>query len=193
MPGAADGFTARQLFDANVDRRPLLLCGGPKRGDASADAAYGLWPWGLCDELRRGDRPVRADEWLRDSEGALPRIDFSRQARPPGSWEDIVWNDFWTVRDARAVQLLNIAGADPAGRPYLEAAAGILEALVAADPAPQARFYRDLALADGRQGLDTPELRAKTADAWERYLAIAPPGDPQRPAIERELRRLRGL
>jgi hypothetical protein len=190
MPGASDGFVAKQLFDANIGRAPIVVCGGLKQGDGSADVAYGRWPWGLCDLVQSGAQPVNVDDWIRESEGALPRIDFRGQPHPAGSWEDIVWSDSWAVREARAVQLLNVAGADPSRRRFLEVAATIMEGIVDEDPAPPPRFYKNLALALGRQEKDTPEMRAQTATAWKKYLAAAPNDDPQLPAIQKELTRL---
>jgi hypothetical protein len=42
----------------------------------------------------------------------------------------------------------------------------------------------------GRIGTETPAERARTAEAWRHYLAAAPEGDPQLPAIREELKRL---
>jgi hypothetical protein len=190
MPGAADGFTMKALLDANVGAAPVLVCGGVKEGDASADAAYGRWPSGLCERVARGDEPVNVDEWLRESEQALPRIDFRGQPRPEGSWEAVVWGDCWEVRQARAAHLLALAGADPARRRFIGIAADILQGIVDENPAAPAHVYRNLAVALGRQGLDTDEQRARAARAWRRYLELAPAGDPQRAAIEREVARL---
>jgi len=116
-PGAPDGFTAKQLFDANIARSPVLLCGGVKPFDTSADASYGRWPWGLCELVHPGSEAMNVAEWISSSEVALPRIDFARQAHPEGSWEGVVWGDYWEVRQARAVQLLAVAGADPTRQP----------------------------------------------------------------------------
>lgn len=192
MPGTPDGFVMKQLLDANVgaDRPAVLLCGGVKPGDLSADATYGRWPFGLCEVVHSGAEPVNLDTWIAESEEALPRIDFDALPRPPGSWEAIVWSDSWEVRNARAAHLLLVAGADPARRKYVGMAADMLAALVAANPDEPAHVWRNLAMALGRSGLDTPEKRAQAADAWRRWLALGPKDDPQRPAIERELDRL---
>lgn len=192
MPGAPDGFVMKQLLDANVgaDRPAVLLCGGAKPGDVSADGSYGRWPFGLCDLVHPGTEPVNLDAWVADSEQALPRIDFDALPRPPGSWEAIVWSDYWEVRNARAAHLLLVAGADPARRKYVATAASMLSDLVAANPDEPAHVWRNLAMALGRSGLDTPEKRAQAADAWRHWLALGPKDDPQRPAIEREVERL---
>lgn len=192
MPGAPDGFAIKALLDANFARAPILICGGIKAGDASADAAYGRWPFGLCEQVRAGGEPVNVDEWIRDSEAALPRIDFHGQTHPDGSWEGIVWSDYWEVRQSRAAQLLAVAGADPSRRRFIGVAAEILQGIVDENPAVPAHVYRNLALALGRQGLETGEQRARAARAWRKYLESGGEGDPQRAAIEREVARLEG-
>lgn len=190
MFGTSDGFTMKQLLDANVDRAPVLICGGIKPPDTSINGFYGLWPMGLCEQAHKGTEPVSLDAWIESSDVALPRIDFSGQPRPPGSWEAIVWSDTWEVRDTRAAHLITVVGADPSRRPYLSVAADMLEQLVGENPDVPAHVYKNLAIALGRAGLDTPERKAQAADAWRRYLAEAPPDDPMLPAIRKELERL---
>jgi hypothetical protein len=189
-PGAPDGFTMKELLDANVGRGPILVCGGIKNADPSAEATYGLWPFGLCERVRSGSEPVNLDEWIRESEEALPRIDFDGQLHPPGSWEDIVWNDYWAVRQERAAHLLRVSGHDDRKRRYVVLAGEILEEIVRSNPAVPAYVYKSLAVALGRGGLGTPERRARTANAWETYLELAPT-DPERDAYAEEVRRLR--
>jgi hypothetical protein len=190
MPGARDGFTMKQLLDANIDQAPILICGGIKPPDTSADGFYGRWPFGLCELVHKGTEPVNLDAWIQQSEQALPRIDFTGQPRPPGSWEAIVWSDTWEVRDSRAAHLMMVAGADPSRRPYIGIAADMLQRLVDENPDEPAHVYKNLAIALGRAGLDTPEQKAQAAEAWRRYLAEAPADDPMLPAIRKELERL---
>jgi hypothetical protein len=191
-PGATDGFTMRQLFDANIARSPILVCGGVKPGDVSADTTYGRWPIGFCEQIHPGSEPVNLDAWVKESEAALPRIDFKGQAHPKGSWEDIVWSDYWEVRQSRAAHLIAVAGRDEAKRKYIELAADILAGIVKENPNVPPHVYRNLAVALGRSGLDSPEKRALAADSWQHFLDESPKGDPQRAAIEQEVRRLRG-
>ncbi|MGH7440668.1 MAG: hypothetical protein ACRENE_33670, partial [Polyangiaceae bacterium] len=182
----------RDLFDASYGKQPIPVCGGIKPGDVSADAKYGRWPFGLCDRIERGDVPVNVDDWLRESADALPRIDFRGQAHPEGSWEGVVWGDYWEVRQARAAHLLGLAGADPARRRFIGIAADILQGIVEENPDAPAHVYRNLATALGRRGFENDAQRALAAKSWRRYLEKAPLGDPQRPAIEKEVARLEG-
>jgi hypothetical protein len=190
MPGAPGGFTMKELLDANAARGPVLLCSGAKAGDTSADATYGRWPFGLCELVHRGDQPVSLDEWIAASGEALPHIDFTGQPHPSGSWEDVVWKDTWEVRQTRAAHLLQVAGADPSRRRYIAAAAQMLEELVHENPAMPGHVYKNLAIALGRAGLETPEQRAQAAAAWRKYLETAPKDDPYTKAIEKEVQRL---
>jgi hypothetical protein len=192
MPGAPDGFTMKALLDANASAPAILVCGGVKAGDASADLAYGRWPWGLCERVHPGSEAVNVDDWIRDSEAALPRIDFDAHARPPGSWEAIVWGDSWEVRQGRAAHLLAVAGADPARHRFIGVAAEILEGIVKDNPDAPAHVYKNLAVALGRQGLETDAQKREAAAAWRKYLETGPLDDPQRGAIEKEVGRLEG-
>jgi hypothetical protein len=192
MPGATDGFNMKDLLDANMGLSPILLCGGIKAGDASADGTYGRWPWGFCELVHRGADPVNLDAWVKDSEAALPRIDFAGQTHPKGSWEDVVWGDFWEVRQDRAAQLLRVSGRDETKHKYVVLSGQILAGIVAENPGVPPHVYKNLAVALGRGGLDTPAQRARAAEAWRHYLDLAPKDDPQRAAIESELHRLEG-
>jgi hypothetical protein len=189
-PGAPDGFVMKQLLDANYGQWPILICGGVKEGDLTADATYGRWPHGLCETVRRGSDGVDVDDWIAESEAALPRIAFGDESRPPGSWEDIAWGDYWQVRANRGIQLMTIAGADPERRPYLAEAEKIFRGIIEANPDVGASVYKDLVLAIGRQGLEMKGDRARQVAAIRSFLKVAPPDDPMLPGLERELARL---
>ncbi len=201
FPGAhyapgRDGFSLAALADANLAHRPVVVCGGTSTEQDGPTGYDAFWPLGLCEAVRQPRAPLAAlpepdvDAWDARSAAALPRIDFRGQPHPPGSWEDVVWGDIWAARQARALWLLEAAGRDPARRRYLVEAVSALEGIVAEDPRPPPQIWRSLAMADGRLGLDTPAERARTADAWRHYLAVAPAWDPGLPAIRSELERL---
>jgi hypothetical protein len=192
-PGAPDGFFMKQLLDANYGQWPILTCGGVKERDLTADKTYGRWPFGFCEEVHRGTEPVNLDQWLAESDAALPRIAFGSSARPPGSWESIAWGDYWQVRVNRGVQLLNVVGAEPARRHYLATAATLFQDVLDANPSVGPDAYKDLVVAIGRQGLATAEDRARQIRALQGYLDVAPANDVGRAGFERELTRLRSL
>ena len=182
------GFSAKDLFDANIRRFPIVVCGGLKAGDKSAFATYEFWPLGVCERVRPQSEPFEVDSWLSESAAALPRIDPGQT--PQGSWEEIVVQDHWGARQTRAAQLINYAGPLPERRPYLRLAAAMLQALVQQDRTPPALAYKTLAIALGRAGLQTPEDAQQAAAAWRAYLRVAPTDDPMLPQIRKELERL---
>lgn len=184
-------FLNRELLDTYFGRQPIMVCGGLRGMEPSSSEAYELWPYGLCDSVHPRGAPPPIDRWVVVSEGALPRIDFGHESRPPGSWEEVVWGDYWEVRQTRAVQLLGYAGADPERRQYIVLAAKILDDIQRERPDTPPHVLKNLAIAYGRIGLDTSEQRARAADAWRSYLRAAP-DDPQLPAIEAEIERLSG-
>jgi hypothetical protein len=183
------GFQLKAFFDANASA-PIMVCGGLAPGDHTTDASYGLWPASFCDDVHSGTEPVSLDDWLARSAAATPHIDFAGQAHPSGSWEDIVWSDYWESRQSRAAHILTIAGNNPARRRYIPIAVDILQHIVDENANVPAHVHKNLAVAIGRAGIETPEQRAQAARAWEGYLRVAPRTDPQIPEIQKELERL---
>jgi len=121
----------------------------------------------------------------------VPHIDFTGQARPEGSWEAIVWSDYWEVRQARAAHILTVVGANPSRRKYIPKAVEILQQIVDEHPEAPAHVWKNLAIAIGRAGITTPEQQAQALRAWEGYLRVAPANDPQLPSIRAEVEHLK--
>lgn len=185
----AAGFQLKAFFDANA-ASPIMVCGGLVPGDHTTDAAFGLWPVGFCDDVHSGTVPVSIDEWLARGDAATPHIDFAGQGHPVGSWEDIVWSDYWESRQSRAAHVITVVGNNPGRMKYLPVAVDILQRIVDENPNVAAHVHKNLAIAIGRAGIETPEQRAQATRAWQGYLRVAPRTDPQIPAIQKELERL---
>jgi hypothetical protein len=143
-PGTADGFGLRQLFDANFNSAPLVVCGGLREGDPTVGLAYALMPLGLCESVHLRSETFALNDWVRESEAALPRIDFEGQAHPDGSWEGVVWGDYWVTRQMRAIALMKQAGDDDSRSSLLEAADGMMDDVVRHDPDAPEDTYRNL-------------------------------------------------
>jgi hypothetical protein len=184
------GFQLKQLLDANAEA-PIMICGGAAPGDHSIDASYGLWPVGLCDDVHSGSAPVSMDAWLERSAEGTPRIDFDALPHPDGSWEGVVWGDYWETRQSRGAHILQIVGANASRFRYLGTAIDVLQKVVDENPAVAPHVHKNLAIAIGRAGITTDAQKAQAARAWEGYLRVAPPSDPQIPVIRAELERLR--
>jgi hypothetical protein len=188
---AQGGVDPARIIDANLGRFPILLCGGIEDTNRAVAANYALWPLGLCQLVGPADEPsdtAAIERWIAASETALPTLPSG--PHPAGSWEEVAYRDDWTARQLRALKLMELAGHDPARRGYLELAAKSLEGIATGEPDPPPQIYRSLAMVYGRIGTETPAERARTAEAWRHYLAAAPEGDPQLPAIREELKRL---
>jgi hypothetical protein len=176
------------LFDANFGARPIVVCGGVK--DPSADGHYTLHPLGFCGLLGPTPDPTSDEEWIARDKEALPRVDFAGQAHPSGSWEEVVWDQYWTAHRTWAKRLLSLAGHDESKRPLVRLAATTLQDLLQKDPDATPQDYKSFAQAERRLGRDTPEQRARVAEAWRNYLRVAPANETQRQAIEREVQEL---
>ncbi len=183
------GFSMKDFFDANIDRAPIMVCGGIAPGDHSTEGVYTLWPMGLCQMVHKSAEAVEVEGWIESSESGLPRIDFPGSRPPAGSWEHAAWLDYWKSREVRADKLLRIAQDDPAAIGYANMAVDVLRGIAAQNPEPLPEIYMGLAVAYQRLGLATPEQRQGAAEAWRNYLRVAPT-DPKREAIEAEITRL---
>jgi Protein of unknown function (DUF2723) len=184
-----DGFTLKQLLDANR-ARPRVMCGGMAPEDSAALGSYGLWSLGFCDEIDAARPPSVPDGWFARSEEAMPRVDFTDQAHERGTWEGIVWEDYWAARRRRAAHLMRVATSDPLQHGYVATVVDILSREVNENPDAPVNVYKNLAVALEDEGVTTPAQATRLARVWEAYLAVAPRGDPQLGAIREKVARL---
>jgi hypothetical protein len=177
-------YTLRQLVDANIDRRPVVICGGVKEGDSSLDAAYDLWPLGLCSQLLPKDATADVADWLRRSEAALPTFRPGTSAETAaGSWERAAWNDYFEAQHRRGFTLLTLAIARADRGPLFAQAAAIFEDLIQRNPWPPPYYFKNAGIAYGRLAGTSPDMASKASEALRIYLKLASPGDPDIPAI----------
>lgn len=196
MPGAEDGFTIRQFLDANIDHAPIWVCGGFRPGDSSADPSYVRSPVSFCEAIRRNAEGAtasvgRVDDWLHESETALPRIDFSGQQHPLGSWESVVYHDFVETRRARAAYVLAIAV--KAKQPQWKIDQAVIETLqqvIAVHPDRPVSLYTDLEVAMARAGLRTSDDRIRVGTVLRHALDDESPTSFERRSIEEAIMRL---
>ena len=174
------GFQLKAFFDANR-ASPLVVCGGLAPGDHTTDASYGLWPSGFCDEVHAGTEPVSLDDWIARTEDTMPRIDFTGKAHPAGSWEGVVWSDYWEVRQARGAHLITVVGSNPGRRKYLPVAVDILQHVVDENPDVAPHVHKNLAIVIGRVGIETPAQKAQAIRAWRATCAWPRPATPSSP------------
>ncbi len=169
-------FTFRQLLDANLSRRPVVVC-NRLPWLSTLEEAYALWPRGLVEEVRpRGGEPA-FDRWVRDNEDSFARFDSAR-AEPfvAGSWERGLATIYWTQYERFGLAVVRLAARrhdDPVAQ---ETAVRVLERL-AARPTVAPVVLRNLGVAYQLLSRRRPEALAPMVRAWRRYLALDPTGD----------------
>lgn len=180
--GQADGFNLRQLVEANASR-PVVICGGVRKQDTSLDAAFELWPLGLCSEVRSRGTAADLGEWLRRSEAALPSFRAGTNPLPAvDSWEYVAWADYWSARNTRAFWVLTrgIANGD---QDWLRASAALFDGLIAANPSPPPFYFKNSGIAHARLAAGNAAEARKAIEMWNTYLPVAPASDADVPAI----------
>jgi hypothetical protein len=191
-PRDPSGYSLRQFLEANRSR-PIHLCGGLKPGDNSAREAFESWPIGFCERVVPLGEGPPIEAWLAESLAELPPPSLlSRPSYPSGRWEAGVVRDLWRVRRRRAEFVLDLAiarGDDPS---LLATAAASFEKLADAEPGPTPSVFKNLGIALARLASTEPSRVPAMIDAWERYLVLAPPDDPDVPRIRAVLDRARG-
>ena len=158
-PRRADGFSMKQLIDANVDRFPLFVCGGVKEGDHSVSAtAYRLLPRGSCAEVKRAGSPLAVDAWLASNRPLLP--DVGALARAPlraGSWDAVVRTDAWAAWHAPAYFVMMCADCGLAPPERFSRFVTMADEITRLGPNPPAYVYKNLAYALGQLFPTRPE------------------------------------
>jgi len=191
-PRRSDGFSMKQLIDANVDRFPVLVCGGIKEGDHSVSAtAYRLLPRGSCAEVTRAGSPLVVDAWLARNRPLLP--DVGALVRAPlrvGSWEEVVRTDAWAAWHAPAYFVMMCADCGLAPAERFARFVTMADEITRLGPNPPAYVYKNLAYALGQLFPTRPEVRDQLVMAMQEYLRRGPRDDPELPVIRDNLVKL---
>ena len=182
----------KQLIDANVDRFPVLVCGGIKEGDHSVSAtAYRLLPRGSCAEVTRAGSPLVVDAWLARNRPLLP--DVGALVRAPlrvGSWEEVVRTDAWAAWHAPAYFVMMCADCGLAPAERFARFVTMADEITRLGPNPPAYVYKNLAYALGQLFPTRPEVRDQLVMAMQEYLRRGPRDDPELPVIRDNLVKL---
>ena len=180
-------YTLRELVDANIARRPVVVCGGVKDGDPSLDAAYDRWPLGLCDQVLPRSTPLNVFDWYERSKQALPTIrSGSIEQTPLDSWERLAWEEVWEARHRRELKMLTLAIARRDTELFVRAADGY-DALLKSHPSPPAYYYKNAGIAFNALHTFQPGMTEKALSAWRTYLQRAAAGEPDAAEIERTI------
>jgi hypothetical protein len=193
-PTEADGFSMKQLLDANRDLESIAVYPEWKSGDQSIDGHWRAWPEGLASRVRPAGAAVDPSRWALESAGAIAALEArgwpSIGRYEKGAWERVVLEDVWQARHRRGVLLLTeaIARGNDAG--MLTIARGELEAASRMHPDPPPALFKNLGIVYSRLGPSQPWLKKEELEAWKRYLERSDSGDPDRATIEAQVRQL---
>jgi hypothetical protein len=175
-------FTFRQLLDANIGRRPIVVCNRTP-WLRTLEEAYALWPRGLVEQaLPRGQEPD-VEPWLRANEAAFASFDPARTASyPPSSWEHALATAYWKQYERYGLALVRLVARrrdDPA---LADATVRVLETL-AARPTVAPVVLRNLGVAYQFRARTDPAALEPMVRHWRRYLALEPTHDPDLASI----------
>jgi len=191
-PRRPDGFSMKQLLDANVGRFAFLVCGGVKPGDDSVSpSTYRLLPRGSCAEVAPAGAPLAVDPWLARNRALLPDLGaLTRAPLKPGSWEEVVRTDAWAAWHAPAyfVMMCTDCGLAPVDRYWRYVT--LADELTRLAPGAPAYVYKNLAFALGQLYPTRPDVRDRFVAAMQEYLRRGPADDPDVPVMRDNLVKL---
>jgi hypothetical protein len=195
FPGAhygSTGYSIKQLIDANIRQRRILVCGGFRPNDRTVTPAdYRLTARGLCMEVERAGTPLQVDAWLEETRPLLPDVaSISRASFRPGTWEEAVRADFWNAWHTRAHFLMLCDDCGIAEEDRLWRFLPLADEIVQQGPSPPDETYKDRVYALTKLYSTHPDLRHRLVLAMRQYLEVAPPDDPQLPVIRKNLAKL---
>lgn len=189
-PGTA-GYDTKQLFDANAGRFRMFMNMDPAfyERDRSWEKDYRFWPFGTVNMIVSNRQGFDAHTYIAESERALPNYDLNvLRSYPIGTWESLLFKDYWGARFNRASFLINYGRAHGNDREMLEAGvAGLQDMVNRFSGSPAVAFkllgqaYRELAAYD-------PVNLTYMKSAWSRYVQLsAQSNDPDLPEIRKAI------
>ena len=181
-PRMAGGFSLKELVAANLHQRPVVVCGGFKAADGSAQA-FPSWPRGMCTQLFDEGTPLDAQQWLADSAAWVVANDpVLHRAWPVGSWAAVAQQDLLSVNPQRALHLMVSPWVPWPDAQKHALAADLLAGHLKVHPNSPPEAYKNLGYACSR--LLAEKGRAQcVVGAWQTYLQRGPTTDPDRTAI----------
>jgi hypothetical protein len=175
-------FTFRQVLDANLSRRPVVVCNRTP-WLRTLEEAYALWPLGLVEQvLPRGQEPA-VGPWMRDNEASFASFDPARtRPFPPSSWEHALATAYWKQYERYGLGLIRVVAQRRDDAATQATTVRVLETL-AARPVVAPAVLRNLGVAYQFMARSKPEALEPMVRHWRRYLALNPSHDPDLPNI----------
>jgi hypothetical protein len=175
-------FTFRQFLDANLPRRPVVVCNRTP-WLRTLEEAYALWPLGLVEQVLPREQEPELAAWSRDNEASFARFDPARvEGYPPSSWEHALGVTYWKQYERYGLGLVRMAARRHGDTAAQETTVRVLERL-AARPTVAPFVLRNLGVAYQFLARSRPEALAPMVRHWRRYLALEPREDADLPKI----------
>jgi hypothetical protein len=177
-------FTFRQFVDANLPRRPIVVC-NRMPWLRTLEEAYALWPAGVVEQVLPREREPQVAAWAREVETSFARFDPARtDAFAPWTWERALGTIYWKEYERFGTALVRLAARRHDDVAVQETTVRVLERLAARPSVPPV-VWRNLGVAYQLLARTRPEARAPMVTAWRRYLATNPASDPAAADIRR--------
>jgi Protein of unknown function (DUF2723) len=177
-------FTFREFLDANIGRRPVVICNRTP-WLRTLEEAYALWPLGLVEQVL--PRPQEPDiaPWLGANDASFASFDPSRVASfPPSSWEYALGTAWWKQYELYGLALVRLIARRGNDTALHDTTIRVLEAL-AARPTVRPTVLRNLGVAYQFRSRTDPAALEPMVRHWRRYIALDPTTDPDLPNIKK--------
>jgi hypothetical protein len=166
-------FTARELMDANVGRRPVFLV-NKVPWLQTLEQGYHPWSVGLVERVLPRDTTPELASWVGEANESFARFDPGPAgAFPEGSWERSLADAYWREyrRFTRDVVVAAVSSDEPASHQAVVAA---LQPLADRDPAPEPALFKNLGAAYQHLRRTDPAAGGRMVQYWHTYLALEP-------------------
>ena len=180
------GFTMRDFFDANYGRFPLFVANGFVANETSYLDKYSTWTVGMNEVILPKNQIPNMDEFYVANQRLFAAFDVHPSEQfAESTWEDRIQKLYWVMRYRFAEQLLTRALANPMDDKTLKYAMATYEDIEKNHKKPLAHLFKNMGL--GYQALSKFDSLAhdKMIRAWEHYIELATPGDPEVPSMRR--------
>jgi hypothetical protein len=178
----SEPFTFRQFLDANLARRPVVVCNRTP-WLRTLEEAYTLSPLGLVEQVVPRGRDPEFATWVRDNDASFARFDPTWAAPyADSSWEHALGTLYWKQYERYGLAMIRAVAHRPDDAAAQETAVRVLGRL-AARPNAAPTILRNLGVAYQFIARRQPDKLPLMVSAWQRYLALDPRDDADLPKI----------
>lgn len=193
-PNQPNGFTLQQFVAANRrGGREIFLSSFQGSEDRSWEQTYATWPWGFVNWVVPKGQEINIPAYLKRTDSlTAPFKNVGNREFAPGTWEQVVSNDFRESDHRRARRILLDATAHQNNPATIRLAIGLLEGAMRNHPAPTNEMYRNLGIMYSLlMPVDTAAAKGMV-QAWRIYVRFPTAEDKDLPAIKATLAKFEG-